>query len=293
MATAYGTSNSATMASASGANSLVITKPTSLAVGDLMIAFIGVARTAGAASIATPSGWTLLESVLSDNPIARVFFKVADSSDVAASNFTFSVTVDAANYGIGGSIIRVTGTNGFTGVDNFTHTGAVDTNSGTSAKSFASSIIPPTSSSLYLMATFASAIVGSVSTYAIVTNNPTWTERVDSNINVSNTDLTFAVATAPASAHATSGNFSLTLSANAGALGFLIAVNENLTADGNHPILTMTSHIFTTGISVGTQVTHTILTMASHIFSGNKGRIIANRWSSVKKTLKTWTSRKQ
>lgn len=86
--------------------SIVITKPSGLIVGDQMVAALGSDETSG--QFNTPSGWTLISraSALTDKE-AVIFFKVADSADVAASNFTFTHSSGTAN--LKGGIMRVSG----------------------------------------------------------------------------------------------------------------------------------------------------------------------------------------
>lgn len=64
-------------------------KPTSLAVGDLMLA---ICNCADSRTFSTPTGWTSLISGGNTDGTNRTYFftKVADSSDVAATNFTFT-----------------------------------------------------------------------------------------------------------------------------------------------------------------------------------------------------------
>lgn len=76
-------------------SSLVVTKPSGVAVGDVLYAFaLGVD---GTSHTITLSGWT---SVLADSGAQSyyVFKRIADASDVPASNYTFSysTTVDVA-----------------------------------------------------------------------------------------------------------------------------------------------------------------------------------------------------
>lgn len=85
------------------ASSMAITKPTGLAVGELMVAFIH------SESIVTgaPSGWTDEEnSYESGYPAIRMYSKVADSTDVAASTFTWTFGSSFDNWG---SIFRISG----------------------------------------------------------------------------------------------------------------------------------------------------------------------------------------
>jgi hypothetical protein len=74
------------------ASQITITKPTGLAVGDLMVAVIGKDDDV---LINLPSGWSspagLFYGTASGNDLySRIFYKVADAADVAASNFTWT-----------------------------------------------------------------------------------------------------------------------------------------------------------------------------------------------------------
>jgi hypothetical protein len=81
-------------------NSLVdyvdITKPVGLTVGDLMISVAGTS--AAASSIITPDGWTTC--TVTDGTYFFVSYKIADSTDVAASNFRFYQN-STGDFGIG------------------------------------------------------------------------------------------------------------------------------------------------------------------------------------------------
>jgi hypothetical protein len=89
-----------------GTSSVAIPKPTGLAVGDLMIAFISIGNSNGFSY----TGWTLVGSSL---PIPGaeivVLKKVATSGDVAASTFTFICSNSPQL--VGGIIYRITGAN--------------------------------------------------------------------------------------------------------------------------------------------------------------------------------------
>lgn len=64
----------------------VVTKPTGLAVDDLMLAFCLTAID----TVTPPSGWTQLDSDDASNMRSIVFYKFAVASDVSASSFTFT-----------------------------------------------------------------------------------------------------------------------------------------------------------------------------------------------------------
>jgi hypothetical protein len=74
--------------------SVAITKPTGLAAGDYMLAWVSAA--ADSTSMTAPSGWSSLTSQASDQanniPISTLYGKVANSTDAAAANFTFTST---------------------------------------------------------------------------------------------------------------------------------------------------------------------------------------------------------
>lgn len=95
-------------ANAGTGTSIVIPKPSGLAVGDLMVGLIGNEDAANDANHTSPAGWTKVVEV-GDGTVdthLSVFWKVAEQSDVDATNFTF--TWDGSEYG-GGWVLRVTG----------------------------------------------------------------------------------------------------------------------------------------------------------------------------------------
>lgn len=86
------TLESTAVAGRSSSGTLTVTKPTGLAVGDLLV-FAGQSMLQGASvNIATASGWTSAISTGGTSYFASVQHKVADSSDVAASNFSWTFT---------------------------------------------------------------------------------------------------------------------------------------------------------------------------------------------------------
>lgn len=158
---------------------LSITKPSGLAVGDLMIAHISVVDEDSSSGAVTPEdAWTSLGSqIRSDtNGMAgmRVYYKVANSSDVAAGSFRFQNN-SGEGMGMAGAIYRIAdwyGTPTMAGADV----------GNTASPSFANTITPPTADCLFLFlytGTDSSAPSQAVSGYAVATDNPSWTERYD------------------------------------------------------------------------------------------------------------------
>ena len=191
-----------------GASSVVITKPTGLAVGDLMIAVI-VNNDGGLSSINTPAGWTLAYNNAyagTGNAVRQqTYTKVADSSDVAASNFTFTQTVAV---GIAGAILRISNW-GF--IDQSVHTNFTLSGNGT--------ITPITGVSptrinelliLFVSSENTSSNAPTFSGYSIATSDPTWTEIFELSTTASGVS-TFACAVATRSVMTATGNASITV----------------------------------------------------------------------------------
>lgn len=166
MAVAYQTHAITTISSTS---SIVITKPASLAVGDLMVAQIFSTSTPNS----LPSGFTQLLTTVNTNR-STICYKVADSGDVAASDFTFGLPGTELS---GGALIRISGATSVAPIPE--SAGATATN--TATPSFANTITPHVADSLLLFftTTTATSITG-ISGYSVTTSDPTWTELYDS-----------------------------------------------------------------------------------------------------------------
>lgn len=153
------------------ATSIAITKPTSLAVGDLMIARHTV-------ETASYGSWGFTDLGNNTDGVSqygtRLGFKIADSSDVAASSFTFSTNGSKIQFG---SITRITGAD--TGVASVKFGGAATTD--TANPSLAAGVTPTDHGDSVLLLVFWSESTTSagIGTYAIATSNPSWTEAYD------------------------------------------------------------------------------------------------------------------
>lgn len=204
---------------------VTITKPVSLAVGDLMIAGIFVdADNGSSASVSTPSGWTQTNLVDLGGGLSAlaVFTKTADSADVAASNFTFNGTGSTGNMTMIGHIIRLTNWGGYAG-----NTTAIDTSTATTLTMTGLTQSPAVASSLYVVfAGRAAAVTVNINSVAIATSNPTWTERAESGVNAPTTKTQFAVYTATRPETTATGNYTITYSSTSnirsGAVGLVV-----------------------------------------------------------------------
>lgn len=206
-----------TITTPANSTSCAPTKPTGLAVGNLMLAQISMRRER---TLSAPSGWALVGSesrVVTDLMTSAIYYKVATSGDVAASSWTWSWSDNAEN------ICAITA---FSGVDTTTPIGASggSTNSSTSTTIAAGSLTPTTANSM--LAIFATAGgEDAVSGYQIATSNPgSWTEQYDQNTALGN-DLTVSMAYAIRAATTSTGAAQATFGLSRISVGHIVAIN--------------------------------------------------------------------
>lgn len=188
--------------------SWVTPKPTGLAVGDYMILLGAIPN----GSITAPSGFSAISTgeVAASGGAKRLmsYYKLADSGDVAASNFT--TTNGSSAYG-NVAILRVSGI--FAPVSKWSWAGTGTTN--TTSPSLNASITPSNRpNNLIIQFWCASQTVTALSGYAMATSNPSWTEILDS-YDVTADDV-IGIAYATRTEQTATGNVSVT---GAGASG--------------------------------------------------------------------------
>ena len=175
--------------------SSVVTKPTGLAVGDLMIGFFFVQS---ASTQTLPLGFTTLGT----RGTLKLGYKFADSGDVAASDFTFTNAVSTRMFS---SISRITDASSFTGSivynDGFQNS--------TATPSIAAEVTPAFTRANCLLMQFWNQDTGAglTSNFAIATSNPTWSEAYDV---VDGTAYTMAMGYASRPQTTATGNVSVT-----------------------------------------------------------------------------------
>ena len=203
MAVAFETIQTAT----SDSPGLTLTKPTGLTVGDLLVAGLTISGDSNPV-ITAPAGWTTTDTkTLSNDARTSIFQKVAESSDVAASDFSFTATANTTGPTVAGFMTRISG---------FGIQSGFVTASGDGTTLSTGAMTPTRTNNLMLIIT-ASASGGDFtpptsSGYQIVTNNPTWTERADVGIGSGLYMATIAVATASRPEITSTGAASFTLS---------------------------------------------------------------------------------
>lgn len=211
MATYESQANTGITTVSNASPNLVVNKPSGLAVGDYMFAFIcGFHTGSFSVSYATPSGWTLLESTTNTSVNWRMycFYKIADSSDVAASNFTWVATTAGTNPAVG-LIARVSDV---TGIDDSNNSNSLTiTNALTS-------IDAPNDVMLMCVADRATSVSG----YAFATDDPTWTEQVDT------TDSTDVLGFATATRAETTNSGNATATAGSNGCMVVVAISESV-----------------------------------------------------------------
>ncbi len=253
-------------------SSATITKPTGLSVGDLMIAVVyGETGT-----ITQKSGWT--EVSQANNQITySVQYRVADSADVAASNFVFNCGASGVS---GGMIARVTGAStSFT-----TGTLSLDTASGT--HTWEQPITPSANSLIFMVV--GGEFAETVSGYAIVTSNPTWTERADQN-TTSPRNRMAAVATAIRPEATSTGNFSASIAGSTDISGFLFSVAPQVSVSVSPAVIDATMSIQAPAVTGGATTSPAVVDLTASIQAPTV-TAGANDWTNDSKNTSVWVN---
>jgi len=146
----------------------VISKPSGLAIDDLMVAQINVFDD----GITTPAGWTQIAATEHTSCGMFIYWKIADAADVAASSFDF-VLDNGANTHVG-CIGAFTGASTINPIP----AGDIATGSGTSLSTIG--MIQNTSGNMLLIMSNqgdTGAYPTTASNWAVAVTNPTWTQR--------------------------------------------------------------------------------------------------------------------
>lgn len=176
---------------------ITITKPASLAVGDLMVAVLMHGGSSTGVTTVTATDWTNeFNTTQLQNHGIWFLYKVATAGDVAASDFTFTTNHDGTGTGkIGGCILRIDGQAQATFEQS---TGGTTSNADSVNVSVGSLSLTPTYNNSLLILAIGGANAESgattVSAQAINGTNPSWTERIDIS-NVDGGDTVFSVST--------------------------------------------------------------------------------------------------
>lgn len=253
-----------------------VTKPVSLAAGDLMLCHYA---TQGDDVIASLSGWTLHGTWNTSGGSGftqGVLWKIADSADAAAASFTFALAQAGSPAFVASkaSISRLTGS-----AQSPITASAYNSSSGTS-HTYANSITPGQNNILFMFIGERDDVTASG--YAIATSNPTWTEIVEQTTTTADDyGFSLAVSSVRASSAAT-GSSSATLSGTASAGCVLLAIRPDISSSTSESVTL--SEAYST-MTVYTAVIQEAVLLAETLASS------AGKWmSAAKSALGTWTN---
>lgn len=275
--------------SGSGTN-LVITKPTGLAVGDLLLCVMSGTRNGGL-NANTASGWTLADSEAGTDAVTRIQYKVADASDVSASDFTFTFTLSATLSG--GSLMRITGAPAASQVDltasqNFS-------GSATTAISFSGTYAVTYDGSLIILG-FSGVNqgtdgAGSIGTYTTSDGSLSFTELYDYSTTDGTDDPIIGAAYAIQSTKATLTSYGATLSlARVNHTGVLVVIYPITNATGTNATFAVSPLLSTQNGTAGTVGTNTLLNVSPLLSTQSGDATSPTQWSNESKPSTDWTN---
>ena len=287
MAVGFGSITTA-IANESADNSLqvTLTKPAGLAAGELMIAVISYSDTVETQFFAL-TGWTSHTlSQESGDLVTTILWKVADAGDAAASDFTFTKTAGDEVVNLCAALMRITGS-GFSGLGNIT---AADSGISSDAAAVYTGGVTPTANSLLIMIATSGGTTATASTYAIVTSDPTWTERAELTSIDSSPDNNLVIATAVRTEATATGNFSLTWSADPGeSVGFLFSIQESTNVTVSPSVITATLSVQAPTVSGGATVSPAVITMTATIQAPTV-TLTDPKWTNTDKSSTSWVN---
>jgi len=274
---------------ASGVDGVTITKPTGLAVGDMLVA--GITTVGTSTALETPSGWTAVNELQhisgNNNFWYGTYSKIADSGDVAASNFTFRNSADGA---MGGILIRIS--NPINGEPSYDVVGRDTT--GDSTPTFTAAGTPITADSL-LIALY-SLFDAPTITYSSYNSTPskTWTEIAEYTWVVGGYDPVISAAWANATNVDEITQYGATLSntPSVNVVGALLIISAPTNATGTNTLLSVSPAIFeNAGVEVGGAGTSALLEVSPSFFDQSGRGTVMPVWTNTDKpATPTWTN---
>lgn len=271
-----------------------ITKPTGLTAGEVLIAVVAYAYdSSGGRTFDTPAGWTKIVEV-DDVPVSSGsdtngtahFFKVADSGDASASDFSF--TAPSADYTCG-FLFRVsgliaTGTNDTYGSGSWTPT--------TSNPSLSMSVSPTHVNLVYVGSVLKRSDGGAPTGLTLNTNNPTWTDYGDISMSGVDVDNSHVLSVFVAVQETATSFTSVTVNGTSLYDGTFIVTpfytQQNATASN---ALHQTSPVTFATLTGSTQtVTNNLHTATPDIFTPTTKTTNKTNWQNETKPTTSWTN---
>lgn len=264
-----------------GVTNINITKPTGLAVGDTMIAVVSGHDT-GAFTFTTPSYWTLVQSIQTAGTAlnTNIFLKVADSSDVAASQFNFAASANLTQFG--GTLMRISGA-----IASPLDTSEKDELGAASATiTFTGSSVAANQDELILMVMVGMQTDSGVVTLSGYNSTPslTWTEVTEDSVNSGTTDPVYGIAYANVTSGITFTQYGATLSSSKQEHGgALILIKSVVNATGTNTLLEVSPLLSTQNGVGGTTGTNALLVVEPQIFTQNGKVTNSTQWTNLDK----------
>lgn len=256
------------------ARPLVLTKPTGLAVGDMLLAFV-VQNAGSSATLSTPSGWTAVLANDQDSDTktsGAAFAKIADAGDVAASDFSFTTNNASSLMGV---LYRISGHAGISSIAN------------------AVTYAPPGNSSLVFIFAYAGDNDGSSTSwsgYSITGGaTPTFTERIDTSAVV---NASIAVADGLYSSNSSITAFDVNGGAGMdGTRKRFLAIPSQEDGVGTNALLESEPEFFNnTGVDVGGNGTNALLEVQPEFFDQNGNATSRTVWVNEPKPSTSWNN---
>lgn len=285
--------SSNTQAFTGATTTVVITKPTGLAVGDVLFAFSFQQLAGATITVTPPAGWTVISNVATGRlgfQAHLVCWKVADASDVAASNFTVFASNRSAV--CGGILCRLT--NIVAGFE--VEASEADTSDVPATTfSFTGSSSPRATNSLVIACLIGfDGSIASVATIGSYTSTPTltWTEVADIGWRDGASDggsisLAYANHTTTTQITAYGATFSLSMFSRDGILTLL---NGDVSTTGTNALHAVSPTQFNQNGVAGTTGTNALLSVAPTLPVQNGIGTDMPTWSNPDKPSTTWTN---
>ena len=277
---AFAVPSTSTTAFAAG-TTVTITKPSGLAVGDLMVATLGAVSSGAAISFSTLSGWSAAATGNGSDYATSIQYKIADSGDVAASNFTFTCT--SASHTCG-AIIRATGPS----PTSVLAEGDGDNNTGANSQtiSFVTAETPVVTDSLVIMALLGGQTTGTgtISSYT-TTPSVTFTEIIDTTVGTSTRDPIFGSAYGIYSGTSDITAYGATLSVSKPQhFGAIALFTPLVNATGTTTLLSADADFFSAAGSAGVSGSTALHETSAQSFAASGDVTQPTEWSTTIKT---------
>lgn len=275
--------SSSTTAFATSATSIVITKPSGLEIGDLLIGTILYMDSGSSNSLTSPAGWTNLQVVDMSDSFRRLYvvYKVATSTETAASNFTFNLAVSGT---IGGGLIRVSGVASGAEIqtsekDSYSGSQTVTINfTGTTTPSYTDSLV------MMVLAAYQNNAATTIGSYT-TTPSKTWTEVYEVGNTTTGPDPIIGVATATAGDTSQITAYGATMSqAKDTHGGVLLVITPPQSATGTNALLSVSPTLFAPTASAGTTGTNALLEVSPTMFDQSGEGLQPTTWTTTPKS---------